>query len=592
LGWEAWATVGVVGCVVGLLALTRISPDAVLMAALAALLVSGILTPQDALAGFAKEGMATVGILYVVVAGLRTTGGMAWIAQRLLGRPKSLVGAQGRIMGPVVGMSALLNNTPVVAMLIPAIAEWSKKLRLPVSKLMIPLSYAAILGGVCTLIGTSTNLVVNGLVISETDLPHLGMFTIAWVGVPCAAVGILYVLALSRWLLPDRRPPISTSDDPRKYTVEMLVEPGSPLVGRTIEQAGLRHLAQMYLMEIDRGGEVRAAVSPREVLQGGDRLVFVGVVDSVVELQRMRGLKPATEQVFKLDGPRSRRCLIEAVVSDTCPLVGNSIREGRFRSIYNAVVIAVARNGECIRSKIGEIVLRPGDTLLLEARPSFVERQRNARDFFLVSRVEDSTPPRFDRAWLALVILAAMVTVVTAGWVSMFQAALVAAGLMVLARCCSLSEARQNIDWSVLVVIAASFGLGRALQATGAAEAVASGLIGLAGGDPWVTLVVVYGITTLFTELITNNAAAVLVFPIALATATRLGVNFMPFVAAIMVAASASFATPLGYQTNLMVYGPGGYRFADYVRIGLPLNLLVGAVTVVVAPFVWPFQAA
>jgi len=589
VGWEAWTTLGLIVFLVGAMALTRISADVILWGGVSLLLVLGILEPHDALGGLAKEGMVTVGVLYIVVAGIRATGGMAWVVQTLLGRPRSILGAQARLMGPVAAASAFLNNTPLVAMMIPAVTEWAKNLRLPASKLMIPLSYAAIFGGVCTLIGTSTNLVVYGLVLSETDMPPLGMFTITWVGVPCAIAGIAYMLLFSRWLLPDRQPAISTTDDPRQYTVEMIVEANGPMVGKTIEQAGLRHLSGLYLMEIEREGEVRPAVAPEETLQANDRLVFVGIVGSVVELHKMRGLKPATDQVFKLDAPRSQRCLLEAVVSDSCPLAGVSVREGRFRTVYNAVVIAVARNGERLREKIGDIVLKPGDTLLLEALPSFVAQHRDSRDFYLVSRIPGSELPRYEKSWVALLILFGMVAVVTAGWLSMLKGALLAAGLMLITRCCRVSEARRGVDWHVLLVIAAAFALGAALDKTGAAAAIAGGLVDLAGGHPWLTLAMVYAATTIFTEIITNNAAAILVFPIALAVSKDLGVNFMPFVAAIMVGASASFSTPIGYQTNMMVYGPGGYRFLDYPRVGLPLNVVIGVVTVLLAPLVWPF---
>jgi di/tricarboxylate transporter len=317
--------------------------------------------------------------------------------------------------------------------------------------------------------------------------------------------------------------------------------------------------------------------------------VFVGVVESVVDLQKIRGLTPATNQVFKLDAPRAQRVLIEAVVSNTCPLIDKTIREGRFRTVYNAAVIAVARNGERIAMKIGDIVLHPGDTLLLEAHPSFAEHQRNSRDFYLVSAVQDSAPLRHEKAWIAVAVLAGMVGAVAFGWLEMLPAALLAAGFMILARCCSATAARRSIDWSLLIVIAAAFGIGRALEVTGAAQHIAEALLGVAGHNPWVALIVVYGVTMLFTELITNNAAAVLVFPIAMSTANALGVNVMPFVAAIMMAASASFSTPLGYQTNLMVYGPGGYRFTDYLRVGGPLNLLMWITTATLAPLIWPF---
>jgi di/tricarboxylate transporter len=586
---DAWIAVAVVGLVIVLLAFTRFAADVVLVAGVTLLLVSGVLTPIEALSGLSNEGMATVAVLYVVAAGLRETGAVAWLVQGVLGRPRNLFNAQLRLMAPVAAASGFMNNTPVVAMFLPAVIDWARQNRLPISKLLIPLSYASILGGTCTLIGTSTNLVVNGLLISHAGLPGLGMFDITRVGLPAALVGMAYLVLLGRWLLPDRRPVMDPRDDARRYTVEMLVQPASPLVGKSVEEAGLRHLPGMFLVEVERDGEVFPAIAPHHRLKANDRLVFAGILDSVVDLQRFRGLVPATDQVFKLRLPRPERCLVEAVVSDSGPLVGKSIREGRFRNLYNAAVIAVARNGERVQKKIGDIVLRPGDTLLLEADPSFVERQRNSRDFFLVSRLENAHPLRHERALLSVVILAGMVVAVSAGWVSMLQGALVAAGLMLLTRCVTGGAARAAVDWQVLITIAASFGLGFALENTGAAQFIAANVIALAQGSPWGTLAVVYLVTMLFTELITNNAAAVLVFPIALSTSESLGVSFMPFAIAIMMAASASFSTPIGYQCNLMVYGPGGYRFSDYIRVGVPLNLLVAAVSLLIVPAVWPF---
>ena len=587
--WEAWLAIGVVALVVGLLALTRLAADVVLVAGVTLLLLTGVLSPAQALSGLSNEGMATVAVLYVVAAGLRETGAIAWLVQGVLGRPRNLSHAQLRLMAPVVAVSSFLNNTPVVAMFLPAVIDWARQNRLPVSKLLIPLSYAAILGGTCTLIGTSTNLVVNGLMTGQAGLPGLGMFDITWVGVPAALAGMTYLVFLGRWLLPDRRPVMSDLDDPRRYTVEMLVEPGSPLVGKSIEEAGLRHLPGMYLVEVERDGEVLPAIGPHQRLRGQDRLVFAGVVESVVDLQRFRGLVPASDQVFKLGVPRPERCLTEAVVSDSCPLVGKSIREGRFRNVYNAAVIAVARNGERVGGKIGDIVLRPGDTLLLEADPGFADRQHNSRDFFLVSRLPNSRPLREDRALVAVAILAGMVLAASFEWLSMLQAAMLAAGLMLATRCINAAGAREAVDWEVLITIAASFGLGHALETTGAARFIAENLIQIAQGHPWVTLAVVYLVTMFFTELITNNAAAVLVFPIALSTSQTLGVSFTPFAIAIMMAASASFSTPIGYQTNLMVYGPGGYRFTDYFKVGIPLNLMLAAVTIALVPLIWAF---
>ena len=589
MGWEAWVTLGILGVVFVLMVWTPIGPDVALCAGLTLLVTLRIVTPEEALSGLANEGMVTVGVLFIIATGLRETGGMNLLSQRLLGHPRSPMAAQIRLMVPVVGMSAFLNNTPLVAMLLPVVGDWARQHRVSVSKLLMPLSYASIFGGVCTLIGTSTNLVVNGLLRSTPGQSALGMFDITWIGVPCAVVGLGYVLLCSRWLLPERRPAISPLDDPREYTVELCVEPESPLVGQTIEQAGLRHLPGVYLMEIERKGDVLVAVSPDERLQADDQLVFVGVVESVVDLQKIRGLIPAKDQVFKLKAPRSKRCLIEAVVSNTCPLIGMSIRDGQFRTQYNAVVIAVARNGERLRRKIGDIVLRVGDTLLLETQPSFLQRQRNSRDFFLVSQVAGATLPRYERSWVALTILGGMVAVVAGGWMSMLNAAMLAAGLMILTGCCTSTVARRSVDWQVLLVIAAAFGMERALYKSGAALAVAKSLLMLAGDSPWVALATVYGVTMVFSNLITNNAAAVLMFPIALATATSLDVRPLPFIIVVMMAASCSFATPISYQTNLMVYGPGGYRFADYLRFGIPLSLLLWGMTVVLTPWLWPF---
>jgi di/tricarboxylate transporter len=594
--WEAWLTATVVMLVLFGLVRNIASPAVLLFGAIGILMTvasltgtPNLVTPDEAVAGFGNSGLVTVGLLFVVVAGLVHTGALPLVTEPLLGRPRRLLTAQLRLLLPVATLSAFLNNTPIVAMFLPVVQDLAKRTRLPPGRLFLPLSYASILGGTCTLIGTSTNLVVYGLVRDHAALPELSMFDLAWVGVPVALAGLLYIFAFSARLLPDAPPPVSAGDDPRRYTVEMAVQDNGPLVGRSIEAAGLRHLPGLYLAEIERDGQVLPAVAPSEVLRADDVLVFVGVVESVVDLHHMRGLGPATSQVMKLDAPRNQRCLVEAVVSPDCRLTGQSIREGHFRAEYNAAVIAAARGGRRLQGKIGDIVLQPGDTLLLETHPSFLDRQRNARDFYLVSRVENSTPRRHDRAGLALAILVAMVAAAASGLLSMLNAALLAAGAMVLTGCTTGAEARRSIDWSVLLVIGAALGLGQAMTNSGVAEALAEAIIGLAGGEPWLVLLAVFLVTSLFTEMITNNAAAVLVFPIALSAAEALGVSFMPFVITIMIAASAAFATPLGYQTNLMVYGPGGYRFGDYLRFGLPMNLVVMVVTVALTPLAWPF---
>ncbi len=584
---DAVLTATVIGLVLAALITTRVPADALFVLALTVLLVSGVVSPLDAFAGFANEGVITVAVLYVVVSGLRETGGVQHISRVLLGRPRGVEGAQLRLTAPVAFFSAFLNNTPIVAMLIPAVRDWAQTHALPVSKLMMPLSFAAMLGGLCTLVGTSTTLVAHGLLIERRGV-GLGFFEIGAVGVPVALTGVAFVIATSRWLLPDHRSDETVFGDPREYTVEMTVDGKGPLDGRTVADSGLAE-SGLQLIEIHRDGEIYPAVAPTLHLHAGDRLVLAGSAGSVVDLQRRHGLTPATTQLFKLDAPRSERALIEAVVSDSSPLIGSTIRRGSFRTRYGAVVIAVARNGARLTGNLRDIVLRPGDTLLLEATPSFAERHHQSRDFYLVSALPDTHPWRFERAALAIAILIAMVAAATLGFLSMLQAALVAAAAMLVTRCMTIEAARASINWPVILVIASAIGLGNAMEASGLAVQTAGLVVGLAGASPLANLVALFALTSLFSQVITNNAAVVLMFPIALSVATSLGVDPMPFVIAIVVAAGGAVATPIGYQTNLMVYGPGGYRFTDFLKAGLPLLAVTALVALLVIPAVWPF---
>jgi len=589
VGLEALLTLAVLLLVLGLLVFTRVAPDVVLVAGVTALLVAGVIGPQDAFAGLANEGVVTVAVLFVVASGIQQTGALDGLVARLLGRPRNQLAAQARLVLPTAVLSAFVNNTPVVAMLMPVVSDWSRKLGVSPSRLLMPLSFASILGGACTLVGTSTNLIVNGWLIDEAGLPSLGMFEIAWVALPVAVAGMIYMLVFGRLLLPERSAVLSVREDPREYTVELIVEPGSPFSGRSIEGAGLRNLPGLYLMEINRGDSVLPAVSGNVRLKDEDRLVFVGVVDSVVDLAKMRGLSLADEQLYKLDEPRPNRVLVEAVVSESCPVVGNTIREGRFRTRYHAVVLAVARNGERLEGKLGDVVLQPGDTLLLEARSNFLQEQRHSRDFYLVSQIEGGTPPNYARAPHALAALSLMVVVVAGGWLSMLQASMLTAGVMLATRCLRGDAARASVDWQVIIVIAAALGLGRSIQVSGLAEHLAQGLIGVVGGDPMLALATVFGTTMLLAALVTAKAGAVLILPVALVLSQDLGLAFEPFAITVMIAAATTVATPIGYPTNLMVMGPGAYRFRDYLVFGGPLSLLVWVLTMLIVPSVWSF---
>src|SRR6056297_1087087 len=588
MGFEGIFVLLVIALCLGLLIFARIPPDVVFVGGLTLIFVFGIIPVEEALVGFSNEGMLTVAALYVVATGMKETGAIQYVIKKLLGNPKEMWQTQIRIISPVMVMSAFLNNTPIVASFIPALQEWSRKYRVPVSKIMLPLSYAAILGGTCTLIGTSTNLIINGLLIAEKDVA-LNIFEPAYVGLPIAITGFIYLIIFGRKWLPESKSVLSTFENTREYTIEMVVRKDSPLIGNTIEKAGLRHLPNLFLVEIVRNGTILAAVEPDEILRSNDRLIFTGMVESIVDLHHIQGLEPATEQVFKLGSTKRDRHLVEAVVSQSNPLRGKTVKEGEFRNHFGAVILAVSRSGERINKKVGDITLRTGDILLMEAPRNFSDRYKSSNYFLLVSTLDKDGSPNYEKSSTAWIILFLMVAIAAFGWLSMFQASFLAAGAMLITGCTSSESARTSIDWQVLIVIAAALGIGNALQLTGMATFLTGGFMEFAGDQPYVALIVIYLITWVLTEMITNNAAAVLIFPFALSTATSLGVDFMPFVMTIMFAASASFSTPIGYQTNLMVLGPGGYDFKDYIKFGLPLNLAIAGVTIVFVPIVWPF---
>ncbi|WP_163559673.1 SLC13 family permease [Halomonas sp. NO4] len=585
----AWLSFAVVIAVFGLMVFSRLGPDIILLGAVILLLTLGVIEPDQALAGFSSTGLFTVAFLYVLVASIRETGGIDLIIRYVLGRPRSEGRALVRLLLPVVSLSGFINNTPVVATYIPAVLSWARRLTLPAHRLLMPLSFASILGGTITLFGTSTNLVVHGLLLERDPQLAMGLFDIAWVGVPVALVGLVYLILVGPRLLPRRRGAEAAFENPREFTIEMEVDPAGPLVDRTVEEAGLRHLRELFLVEIERGGNVVSVVGPGERLKGGDRLVFAGTSDGAVELQQIRGLVPSRHGESSLEKDFRERRLVEAVVSDQCQFVGQRIRDGHFRTLYGAAVLAVCRGGERVAGNLGQVRLQPADVLLLEARPPFIERHRQSRDFLLISQVNGAARPVHEKAGLAWSILAGVVVLAAFGVMSLMNAAMLGAALALLTGCCSVGAAKRGLDTQVLLTIAASFGLGAALESSGAAAALAEGVLGLAAGSPLGLLVAVYVLVSLLTAVVTNNAAAVITFPIVMAAVDTLGVNPMPYVVAVMFAASASFLTPIGYQTNLMVHGPGGYRFSDFLRVGGPLNLLTAAVALALIPVVWPF---
>ncbi len=584
---DGWITIGVIVGMVVVMAANLVGPDLVLIAGLTVLLLSGVLDPAEAFVGFSNPAVITIAALFVVAAGVKETGGLDLAARLVLGRPRSLAGAQLRMMFPAAALSAFLNNTPVVAMFVPLVTSWARRFEFSVSLMLMPLSYAAILGGTCTLIGTSTNLVVAGLAETRNPAVEFQIFEIAQLGIPALCIGMLFIVITSRWLLKDRVGALQELGKAREYTIAMRVERGSPVIGQSIEDAGLRSLRGVYLYEIERGGRVLAAVPPSTVLRERDRLHFTGVVDSVVDLRKQR-IVPDTDQVDKITAERDRS-LVEAVISAHSALIGQTIRQSRFRTIYDAAILAVHRQGVRVtQTKVGDIRLQPGDVLLIESHPDFSEKRQRDPNFALIAEVEDSAPPRHDRAWLAAIILFLMVLVSTTGTMDLMTASLSASGLLLLTRCLTGEQARRSIDWTVLIAIAAAFGIAAAIEGSGAASVLAGRIIDVASPFGRVgVLVALYAITAVLAGLVTTKASAALMFPIAASAAEAQGIGLLPISYMIMIATSTAFSTPIGFQTNLMVYGPGGYKYTDFLRIGLPLQTLVGISTVSIVAVAW-----
>ncbi len=591
MGYQAWITIIVVVLLFIALLRNLAPPDLLFLGATTLLTLFGIILPAEAFAGFSNSGGLTVALLFVVAAGLRETGVLDYIRHHVFGQTKTERVALGRLAVVVLPLSAFLNNTPIVAMFVPIVMEWCRQHRVSPSKLLIPLSYVAILGGTLTLIGTSTNLIIQGLMV-QNGLPGMHLFEIGMAGSFYALIGLAYLFLIGLRLLPERKELLEQLGETRReYLLEMTVQPGCRLIGKTVEQAGLNHLPGLFIIEIERNTVTIGPVSPNNIIQANDRLVFTGIISSIVDLKKIPGLVPAADPAYEISPEQQRqRRLCEAVISQNSPLVGKTIGEADFGTIYGAAVVAVHRSGKRVEKKISDIKFQPGDTLLLQVRPNFLRVHRNDPAFYLVSDVDEWRPLRWDKAWIAISLFVLLIVLMSTSVVPVVVAAALVAILIVLFGCISPGDARRSVEWQVLVTIAAAFGVGSALENSGAATAIAEGLVNTTAiWGPLAALAVIYLLGSVMTELITNNAAAVLLFPFCLETARLYEVSPRPFLIVLALAASASFMTPIGYQTNMMVYGPGGYRFTDFLRVGGPLNLLLWLVAIVIIPLIWPF---
>ena len=557
--FDAWLTLAVVTAAVGAMATERAPAPFVILAATTTLLVTGVIDSRQAFAGFSNSAPIAVAALYVVAAGVERTGALDRLPT-LLGSAHAGSRTQlARLIVPIAAASAFLNNTPIVAMVAPSVVSWARRTRRAPSRILMPVSFAAILGGSLTLIGTFTNLVVSGL-LEASGADPLSLFEIGRVGLPMAVAGLILLVLLGPAVLPDRHAPGQDLDrDLREFTVEMIVSAESPLAGQTVGEGGLRNLDGVFLVELERHGKRLAPVAPEEPLAADDRLTFAGNIGRVLDLQRIPGLISAEERHF----PDSRKGLsqrfFEAVIAEDSPLAGSTLKSFGFRSRYDAAVISVHRAGQRIEMKLGKVVLRPGDLLILLAHEDLRRRSRDARDFSVVAPLGEDTPPRRETQGVVAAVMGGLLLAVGTQYLDIVQAALLAAVALVGFRVLTPTEARQAIDLNVIVVIGGSFGLGTAISASGLDDQIAARVIRPLGllGDTALLLGVLVA-TLCVTELITNNAAAVLMFPIASAAASQSGLDPRSFAVAVALGASASFLSPIGYQTNTMVYAMGG----------------------------------
>lgn len=638
MSFDLLLTVGVLIAIFAVLLTDVLSADIVMLGGLVIVVLGGVIDLEQALQGFGNSTLLALGALYVVAAGLQETGALDIASQYVLGDEKSIRRLLLRMCPSVTVYSAFLNNTPVVAMGIPAIRGWCKRHGVSPSKLLMPLSFAAILGGLCTLIGTSTNLVVHGLLQSH-GMEGLGFFELAWVGVPSALVGLAYIIFVTPALTPERADIRAEEEEERADLVEVEVAADSPLVGETVEEAELKLMPGLTLVRIDRGAQEIAPVQSDETLRAGDRLLFttteistsgreppaVEVSDAARDdedssaetletservqsvprrdlgLSAFPGLRLAYADIER----EEERELHQCVVREGSSFIGERVDDIPFRDRFGAALTGIRRAGERLEPPLGDVRLRPGDALLLDTKQGFRGAHESSPDFFVTSEAggeaekteeevreqQEEMRPHWG-GWhlrLAVAVIIAIVTLVAAGVMHIAVAGTLGAFVLVAAGVLTPGRAREAVDWNVLIVIGAALGLGQAMEASGAAQMLGEGIVEATGTfGSYGLLAGVVLATALLTNIVTNNGAVALMFPIALSVAEGQGLDPRAMMVAITLTSSMAFITPIGYQTNLMVYGPGNYRFLDFTRVGGPLQILLWILVILLAPLVWP----
>jgi di/tricarboxylate transporter len=574
---DQWVVIAVLILLIVFLYKGILNPTLSFFLAIVCLMVFGIISPKEILIGFSNEQIAVILMLILLGFAFEKSGLLDVLFRSFFQRVRHQRGFVGRMSFLVGSFSAFLNNTPLVAMMMPYAQSWAQKNNISPSKLMIPLSYAAIFGGCVTLIGTSTNLVVNGLWQDQVIFPNrpsLNIFDFFIVGFPLMLLGWAYLTFFSKNLLPNRKNVLQLFDaNSREYLTEALIKPGSPIDGKTIEGAGLRNLKDIYLVEIIRPSGVLSPVAPAEILQPGDKLIFAGNTSGIRELingDLGLSLPEHTAPNLKEDVE-----IKEIVISHNSGIINKNVRESDFRMKFNAAIIAIHRNGEKLKGKIGDVVLKPGDVLLILTGLGFEKRARETNDFYLISQLMEVH--KFNATQNVILILGTLALIILSatGTVPLFNSLLVFIPVLVLSGILNLSEIKRKLDLNLALLITFALALGTAMTKTGTSDLFATQILLLfQDQNLFVLFLLIFFITNLFSSFLTNMTGVAIIFPIALSIAQNLGEDPIPFVLLVAFGAAANFLTPIGYQTNLMVFGPGGYKFRDYFKIGLPITLL------------------
>ena len=590
---QAWITLALLAVMFGLMAWDKLPTWVIFVGAMTAAMTLQLAPPTGLLKGFSNSGVLTVAALFPVAAGMYSTGAISLLSRRLIGQPKTEISANLRVLPAIAVGSAFVNNTPMVAMMIPVVRDLRRQAGLVAPSLLMGVSFASILGGNTTLIGGAVNLIVAGMTADAitagavNGMRPIGMFDLAWIGVPAAIVGMLYLVYIAPHLLRNVKAGDAGASSRQKYLSEFHVLPNSPLDGKTVEEAELLSSPSRTLRSVRRGNAA-LELSAELILHGGDKLEFASTAEALCGLWTTIGLTPSRGTA--MDKARHQHQLVELVVSAKAPAIGHRVADLPLsESPYRARLVGVSRDGEAPASGLDDLRAQPGDAAMLEVNDAFFHENRRDEDFLVIKTWEGNSVKRVERAVVATLITVSMVALAASGVIPMLNAALLATFAMLLTGCLSPEQAWQSVQWKTIAVLGAALGLESAITGSGLSARIAQLCARLGGSSPRLALAVVFVGTIVMTNLISNTATAAFMFPVALSLSKMLGVSFRPFAMVIMIAASCAFINPAGFQTNLMVQKDGGYSFKDFARVGVPITIIVAAVVLLVAPIVYGF---